>query len=149
MRHDFLRHRFVEFIPEALEEGVLYVSVEYTTVTHLCCCGCGHEVSTTLSPTDWRLIYDGKTVSLEPSIGSWSLPCQSHYFVTRSRIVWERRWSNSEIDSGRRYNTLRKSQHCSTSTSEVEPQLAAPNLPEKIEVKNRESRDWLKRLWPF
>jgi hypothetical protein len=74
MRHDQLQHRFVEFIPEQLEESILYISLEYMTVTHLCCCGCGHEVSVTLSPTDWRLICDGRTVSIEPSIGSWRLP---------------------------------------------------------------------------
>ena len=88
MRRDNLEHRFVDFIPERLDEGILYVSIEYTTVAHLCCCGCGKEVSITLSPTDWRLVFDGKTISLEPSIGSWSLPCQSHYFITRNRVVW-------------------------------------------------------------
>jgi hypothetical protein len=82
-----VQHRFVDFIPEQLEEGVLYVSIEYMTVAHLCCCGCGQEVSITLSPTDWRLIYDGKTVSIEPSIGSWNLPCQSHYFIARNRCM--------------------------------------------------------------
>ncbi|MFN3149857.1 DUF6527 family protein [Bremerella sp.] len=108
MKRDNLEHRFVDFIPERLEEGILYVSIEYTTVAHLCCCGCGKEVSITLSPTDWRLIFNGKTVSLEPSIGSWSLPCQSHYFITRNRIVWARQWSRAEIDAGRRYNAAGK-----------------------------------------
>ncbi|WP_417924835.1 DUF6527 family protein [Collimonas pratensis] len=27
---------------------------------------------------DWSLTYDGKTVSLDPSIGNWSLPCRAH-----------------------------------------------------------------------
>ena len=108
MRHDQLQHRFVEYIPERLEDGVLYISIEYMTVTHLCCCGCGQEVSTTLSPTDWRLIFDGKTVSLEPSIGSWSLPCQSHYFITRNRVVWAKKWSAAEIEAGRQYDVGEK-----------------------------------------
>ena len=46
---------FVDYIPEQLNPGVLYVSMRYATVNHLCCCGCGLEVVTTLSPTDWRL----------------------------------------------------------------------------------------------
>ena len=50
---------FVQFIPETLDEGVLYVSLEHRTVAHRCCCGCGNEVVTPLDPTQWRLIYDG------------------------------------------------------------------------------------------
>ena len=48
-----LQHRFVAVIPDELEDRVLYVSIEYTTVMHTCCCGCGSEVATPLSPTGW------------------------------------------------------------------------------------------------
>ena len=51
MRQERLRHRFVEFIPDVVEDGMMYVSMEYMTVAHNCCCGCGTEVSTPLSPT--------------------------------------------------------------------------------------------------
>ncbi|WP_342776660.1 hypothetical protein [Hankyongella ginsenosidimutans] len=44
MRHKRLDHRFVEHIPERLEPGVLYVSMDYATSAHSCCCGCGEEV---------------------------------------------------------------------------------------------------------
>lgn len=101
MSHDHLQHRFVEFIPERLDDGILYVSMEYRTVSHLCCCGCRSEVVTPLGPTDWRLIFDGKCVSLEPSIGSWSLPCRSHYWIRRNRVVWAPCWSEEEILVGR------------------------------------------------
>lgn len=97
MRHDRLHHRFVEFIPESLEEGILYVSIEYRTVTHKCCCGCGSEVVTPLGPADWRLIFDGKTVSLEPSVGSWSLPCQSHYWIRNNQVRWADKWTKEQI----------------------------------------------------
>lgn len=73
------RHKFVEYIPDALDEGVLYVSVTFRTVLHLCGCGCGSEVATPLDPSDWKLTFDGKTISLYPSVGNWSLACQSHY----------------------------------------------------------------------
>lgn len=69
-----LKHEFVEFIPDNLEDGTVYVSVGFATVAHKCCCGCGKEVGTPLSPTDWKLIFDGKTVSLDPSIGNWGFP---------------------------------------------------------------------------
>jgi len=47
-----LKHEFVEFIPEDLEQGTLYISIRYKTGTHLCCCGCGNIVVTPFSPTD-------------------------------------------------------------------------------------------------
>jgi len=96
-----LTHEFVEYIPEKLEERTVYVSVEFATAVHRCCCGCGAEAVTPLSPIDWRLIFDGTSVSLEPSIGNWSFPCQSHYWIRHDRAVWARRWSRSEIDAVR------------------------------------------------
>jgi hypothetical protein len=69
-----LAHEFVESIPDVLEEGKIYVSIEYATVVHECCCGCRKEVVTPLSPTDWRLIFDGKKVSIDPSNVDWSFP---------------------------------------------------------------------------
>ncbi len=54
---------FVKSIPNELEDGTLYVSMEYATVAHKCCCGCGKEVVTPLSSTDWMLTYDGESIS--------------------------------------------------------------------------------------
>lgn len=87
-RIDQLTPEFVEYIPERPAPGVLYVSRRYATALHLCCCGCGSEVVTPLNPAKWRLTGDGVTVSLFPSIGNWSLPCQSHYWITGNRIRW-------------------------------------------------------------
>ena len=61
-----MQHRFVEIIPDAVEDGVLYISLKYCTAIHKFVCGCGNEVVTPISPTDWKLIFDGKTVSLSP-----------------------------------------------------------------------------------
>ena len=83
-----LSHNFVRSVPEALEQGVLYVSIEYATAIHRCCCGCGKEVVTPLSPRDWKLTFDGETVSLHPSIGNWSFPCRSHYWIKQDRVEW-------------------------------------------------------------
>lgn len=103
--------QFVEFLPEHLDEGVLYVSVPYATTAHLCPCGCRGEVVTPLSPIGWRLTFDGETVSLEPSIGNWSFACQSHYWIERNRIDWAARWSNAKIARGREHDRLRKHRH--------------------------------------
>jgi hypothetical protein len=87
---------------------MLYVCIPYTTVVHRCCCGCGREVVTPLGPTDWRVTFDGETVSLEPSIGNWSFPCRSHYWIVRNRVRWARTWTSAEIDAGRSSNALAK-----------------------------------------
>ncbi len=86
MRRMSLAHEFVEYVPAALEEGVIYVSLRFATVVHLCPCGCASKVVTPLSPSDWQLIFDGEAVSLTPSIGNWSLPCQSHYWIKLDRV---------------------------------------------------------------
>ena len=95
-------HKFVELAPEELEPGVLYISIPYTTAVHKCFCGCGFEVVTPLSPSDWRLIFDGKTVSLEPSIGNWGFECQSHYWITRNQVRWAEKWSVRRIEAAQR-----------------------------------------------
>jgi hypothetical protein len=101
-----LEHRFVEHFPDVLDEATLYISVTFATATHLCCCGCGGEVVTPFGPEDWALMFDGETVSLDPSIGNWSFPCQSHYWIERSSVKWARRWSEREIAEGRRLGRL-------------------------------------------
>lgn len=79
-----LKHEFVEFIPDELERGTVYVSIRFATASHLCVCGCGNKVVTPIHPTDWTLLFDGNTISLETSIGNWSFPCQSHYYVRKN-----------------------------------------------------------------
>ena len=101
MKHDFLEPRFVKTVPRDLEPGVLYVSMEYGTVVHSCCCGCGFEVVTPLTPTDWRLTFDGENVSLWPSVGSWNLPCQSHYVIENNRVREALQWSTARIEAER------------------------------------------------
>ena len=96
-----LRHRFVDEIPDALEEGVIYVSMEYATVAHLCACGCGSETVTPLGRTEWRLTYDGEAISLHPSVGNWSLPCRSHYVVRDGLVHWAGSWTREEVEAGR------------------------------------------------
>lgn len=94
--------QFVDYIPAQLKERTLYVSMEFATATHLCPCGCGSEVVTPLSPTDWSLVFDGESVSLDPSVGNWTLPCQSHYWIRKSQVLWARQWTRDEIEAGRR-----------------------------------------------
>ena len=96
-----MKHSFVENIPEKLDVGVLYVSIEYDTAVHLCACGCGCEVVTPLSPAEWAFEYNGKSVSLSPSIGNWGFPCKSHYWIKKGKIEWAASWSSDKIDAVR------------------------------------------------
>ncbi|HEY4092678.1 MAG TPA: DUF6527 family protein [Luteibacter sp.] len=88
---------FVEFIPEELEAGHLYVSMIHAVAIHLCACGCNRKTVTPLSPADWKLTYDGRNVSLRPSIGNWSYPCRSHYWITDGAVRWASDMSEKEI----------------------------------------------------
>jgi hypothetical protein len=124
-----LAHEFVEYIPEEVREGTLYISMEYGTAVHKCCCGCGREVVTPLSPTGWQLTFDGKSVSLYPSIGSWSLPCQSHYFITKNKVVWAPKWAKQQIARGRAAEARAKEEYYAATpapaTEKVTPSAAA------------------------
>lgn len=100
-RQDTLRPIFTDTFPPKMNPGILYVSIPYRTCGHLCCCGCGHEVVTPLSPAQWAITYDGENVSLTPSIGNWALPCRAHYWVRNGRVRWSRRYSAEEIDQNR------------------------------------------------
>jgi len=106
-----LKHEFVEYIPSELREGTVYVSIPFATVVHKCCCGCGREVVTPLSPTDWELTFDGRSISLYPSIGNWDYPCRSHYWIKYDIVEWAPPWSQEEIEAGRAADALAKARY--------------------------------------
>lgn len=99
-----IKHSFCKTIPEVIKEGILYISLDYGTVVHKCCCGCGSEIVTPLGPNDWKVIFDGETVSLYPSIGNWSYECRSHYWITNSKVYWAEKWSDERIEENRQYD---------------------------------------------
>ncbi len=101
-------HKFVEQIPEDIDEGTIYVSIPFETVIHRCACGCGTEVVTPLSPAEWSLNFDGETISLHPSIGNWSLCCKSHYWIRKNKVKWASKWSDAEIEAVKETDFLDK-----------------------------------------
>ncbi len=92
---------FVVSVPQPLEHGKLYVSMEFATVIHLCACGCGNKVVTPLKTAGWELRYNGEGISLSPSVGCWSFPCRSHYWIRENRVIWSNQWSDEAIRHGR------------------------------------------------
>jgi Family of unknown function (DUF6527) len=101
VRRSSFRHTFVEFIPDELEDGVIYISITYATVVHACACGCGEEVVTPLTPTDWTLVFDGDSVSLDPSIGNWGFSCRSHYWLRSGHTIWAPQWAQQRVQAAR------------------------------------------------
>ena len=142
-----LKPEFVEFIPEQLEEQTLYVAAKFRTVMHLCACGCGRKVVTPLSPVSWKLTFDGVHVSLHPSIGNWSLPCQSHYWIERNRVQWAGKWSQSKIDAGRAAEERAQAEYYGEQAPKMErpptPPLSTGESPAKVPPRDGH----LRRLW--
>lgn len=88
LRTQALTLRRVHYMPEVLEPGVLYVSEEFDVAIHLCACSCGNKIVTPLGMGGWSFEMQGEEPTLRPSIGSWQIPCRSHYWITRGSIVW-------------------------------------------------------------
>jgi len=135
-REATLKHEFVEFVPEDLKEGVIYVSIVYATAVHKCCCGCGSEVVTPISPTDWQLTFDGESISLHPSVGNWGFHCKSHYWIRRNRVILAPQWSQKEIKAGRAKDWLAQKEYFET------PKLLSVKDSGKTKSKKR---SWWKR----
>ena len=102
---------FYDLIPENLENNHLYISMKYRSISHLCPCGCGNKVVTTLSPVRWILIFDGETISLSPSIGNWELPCKSHYWIKNNEIHWANIMNDEKIAKVRKRDDRDRKSH--------------------------------------
>jgi len=100
--------RKVQYMPTALEPGILYVAEEFGAAAHLCACGCGAIVRTPLDDAEWSLEETVEGPSLYPSIGNWQEPCQSHYWIERGNVKWAPKWASGQIEAGRRREQERR-----------------------------------------
>lgn len=146
MRYHHLKHQFVQHIPDVLESGVLYISMEYGTAAHSCCCGCGEEVVTPFTPTDWNMTFDGETVSLSPSIGNWNLRCRSHYVIKRGRIIEAGPWSDAQVKAERQRDEAAKAHFYGTAPVVPDELPAIASSPPKRAKRPSWVRRWLTRL---
>ena len=138
------KHEFVQFIPEELQDGVLYVSIRFATVSHLCACGCKIKVVTPLKPTDWKLTFDGKSITLYPSIGNWSFPCRSHYFIRNSQVKWAGNMSQKKIDE------IRASDHSGNEKNfDTEKEVVALTSSKDLEKVQSVRSPWWRKLLPW
>lgn len=138
-----IKPEYVEFIPEHLEESVLYISERYRTAVHKCCCGCGREVVTPLSPAEWSVKRNGSQVSLWPSIGNWSYPCRSHYVIRDNCVLEAKAMTEHQIqrvkanDRADKTAQIRRTNHAKEAAELVQKQSAPEWQP---------SINWLQRL---
>ena len=102
MRAKSYKPQFVVRIPEHIADNILYICLECNITIHKCACGCGEEIALPLDPKQWKLIYDGETVSLTPSIGNWSYKCKSHYFIRNNNVEWAAAWTENQIKENRK-----------------------------------------------
>lgn len=142
MRRDQMTHEFVDYVPSQLEDGVLYVSIRFRTVVHLCACGCGTKISTPLSPANWQLAFDGVSISIKPSIGAWGLPCRSHYWIDRNHVHWSHQWTDDQIRRGRAHDDQDRSDYfAERSLSPVDQPMPGGPMPSRW-------RRAVSKLWP-
>lgn len=147
MKASHFTPQFVESIPETLDPGVLYISITLASAIHLCACGCGQEAITPLSPTDWKFCFDGENVTLDPSIGNWSFPCRSHYWIRGGTVQWSGSWSTKEIANGRADDRERKNAYYGHQNA---TQRDRPSETVTISVVSEDKAprpSWLKRVW--
>jgi len=108
MRIGTIRPVYVDSFPKALEDGVLYISRQFSTACHLCCCGCGTKIVTPIRRTEYSLTDVGGRVSLYPSIGNWNHPCRSHYVIRNGQVMAAGAMRRKEINAGRESDEAEK-----------------------------------------
>lgn len=135
-----IEYVLVDQIPRQMREATLYISLRFATAIHLCCCGCGTQITTPLRPTDWRLTFDGESVSLHPSVGNSGLACQSHYWIERCRVRWAPPLSRAEIDAARDADRDAKAAYFGGSSSNPDEQRSGDRPQWWVHV------PWLRRL---
>nr|WP_321982920.1 DUF6527 family protein [uncultured Cohaesibacter sp.] len=120
--------------------------MEYATSAHSCCCGCGEEVVTPFTPTDWKMTYNGETISLHPSIGNWMLKCRSHYVIRQGMVIEAGPWSQEQVEAECRRDRAAKRRFYRSSVQEQKNVELSPDKTSKtgfwVNIRN-----WLNRCW--
>lgn len=100
MKNKTLELVHCDTIPKELEIGKLYVSKKYQTTNHICPCGkenCGIEVPLPIYDKDnnniygkeggWEYTETAGKATIYPSIGNYSYPCESHYWIRNNKVI--------------------------------------------------------------
>ncbi|HEU4608271.1 MAG TPA: DUF6527 family protein, partial [Chitinophagaceae bacterium] len=90
------------------EGGWLYLITRYAAQQKRGRIKYGNKVVT---PIILRLTFDGKSVSLYPSVGNWNFPCKSNYWIKKNVIEHSYSWSYKEIENERKKDSNRKTNY--------------------------------------
>ena len=127
-----ITHVFVDSVPTERDEGKLYVSMKFRTVVHNCFCGCGTKVVTPLKPSAWQMLFDGDTVTLQPSIGNSGHACGAHYWIRKGWALPAGRMTEADIERGRaRDQALQDAYYGTPVTVPTETPVAEATPPRK------------------
>lgn len=141
MKINTIRPEYVTQFPSTFVDGVLYISEEFETAGHLCCCGCGERVITPLNPAKWQIRKDGNKVSLSPSVGNWNYACRSHYWISRSQVIEAKKFDSRTIQAVQRRDRRDMGRYIErTNATATSPKMQKPSLLDKM-------TDWLKKLF--
>lgn len=88
MKTRVFEYQFVDLMPMNIEKGIFYISIPYKIAKHQCACGCGKIIDLIIDEDFWSITFHGNSISVYPSIGNWNIPCKSHYFIRKSKVVW-------------------------------------------------------------
>jgi hypothetical protein len=90
------------------------------------------------------MTFDGRSVTLDPSIGNWQKDCGSHYWIVENRIRWARRWSDEEISAGFKNDIRAKQEYYgeASHSSSADPLLGTADREGEKPSSVREA--WLK-----
>ena len=80
-----LKHEFVEFIPDELEQGTVYVSIRFATASHLRL-RLWKQGRDAYPPDRLDVAFRRQDHLLEPLNRNWSFPCQSHYYIRKNAL---------------------------------------------------------------
>lgn len=150
MRIERITAELVDLAPRVLQPGRLYISQKYRAAVHLCCCGCGEKVVTPLSPAEWQVdLRDGR-VTLHPSVGNWSMACESHYVIRDNRVIWAPRMSKRQMKAVFECDQrdLKRLHQSAAAYSGPTPTPSVPSTaPAVAPAVSRGWFAWLKDLW--
>ncbi len=142
-RRETIDFEFIESVPANLSDGRVYVSIRFATIIHKCCCGCETEIVTPLSPAGWSLTFNGETITLHPSIGNWGTRCKSHYWIRDNRVIWERQFSEEEIEAVRLEDQIAYEHHYTEKTT------STPLKTNKVSHNEKNLSGWWARVKSF
>ena len=134
-----MKHKFVEYMPDTIETGILYISLKFGTILHKCVCGCNNVVNTPLSPVDWKMTYDGDSITLYPSIGNWSFHCKSHYWIINNKIVWAKTWGYEKIERVRKSEVIDRLDYYKSNANKLK---SHDKYKDEISINNHKKKKW-------